>query len=172
MEARRAHRREEEHVSDSTLDIGAGGPAGSIATPPVSGPGAAADPGRSGVEAGTLVLTPPAPVAPVRDEQASSAVKLDSATVAKLDGMVASYLDAVTSLDPHAPEFTSRANDIRKLGDEDIRASAAVSNRLLDRPTAAMTRGGISETSEISKSLISLRRTVEDLDPGHQGDLL
>ncbi len=120
----------------------------------------------------SLVLTPPAPVAVVEAAEATGAVKLDPATVAKLDSMVASYLDAVTSLDPHAPDFTAKVTDIRKLGDEDIRASAAVSNRLLERPAASMTKGGLSESSEISHSLISLRRTVEDLDPAHQGDLL
>jgi uncharacterized protein YaaN involved in tellurite resistance len=120
----------------------------------------------------TLVLTPPAPVQVVQESEATGAVKLDAATVAKLDSMVTSYLDAVTSLDPHAPDFTAKVTDIRKLGDDDIRASAAVSNRLLERPAAAMTKGGLSESSAISQSLISLRRTVEDLDPAHQGDLL
>jgi uncharacterized protein YaaN involved in tellurite resistance len=37
---------------------------------------------------------------------------------------------------------------------------------------AAMSNGGVSEASEVSKSLLSLRRTVEDLDPAKQGDLL
>jgi uncharacterized protein YaaN involved in tellurite resistance len=62
--------------------------------------------------------------------------------------------------------------DIQKLGDEDVKASAGVSNRLLDKPMAAMANGGVSEASEVSKSLLSLRRTVEELDPARQGDLL
>src|SRR4029079_8765187 len=38
-------------------------------------------------------------------------------------------------------------------------------------PIAAMQNGGLTETSEVSKSLLSLRRQVEDLDPARQGDL-
>ena len=86
--------------------------------------------------------------------------------------MVASYLDAVSTLDPHSPAFTDKVRDIAKLGDDDIRASAPVSNRLLDKPLAAMQNGGLTEASTVSKSLLSLRRQVEDLDPSHQGDLL
>ena len=121
---------------------------------------------------GTLTLTPPGAVAVVPVEQAATAVKLDPATVARLDGMAASYIDQVTKLDPQDPAFTARVADIEKLGDEDIKASASVSSRLLDKPIAAMQQGGLSEASAVSKSLQQLRRQVEDLDPAHQGDLL
>jgi uncharacterized protein YaaN involved in tellurite resistance len=57
------------------------------------------------------------------------------------------------------------------MGDEDIRKSASVSNALLDKPRAAMTQGGLTEASTVSRSLLDLRHTVEDLDPAHQGDL-
>jgi uncharacterized protein YaaN involved in tellurite resistance len=86
--------------------------------------------------------------------------------------MVASYLDAVSSLDPHSQAFADKVKDIGKLGDDDIRASAAVSNRLLEKPVAAMQHGGLTETSSVSKSLLDLRHQVEDLDPAKQGDLL
>jgi uncharacterized protein YaaN involved in tellurite resistance len=120
----------------------------------------------------TLVLDAPAPVAAVAPAQASTAVPISDADRAKLDGMVASYLDAVSSLDTHSQAFSDKVKDIGKLGDDDIRASAAVSNRLLDKPLAAMQNGGLTETSTVSKSLLSLRRQVEDLDPSRQGDLL
>src|SRR5262249_58955122 len=82
----------------------------------------------------TLVLEPPAPVAPVATTQATDAVPISPADKAKLDGMVASDLDAVSSLDPHSQAFADKVRDIGKLGDDDIRASAAVSNRLLEKP--------------------------------------
>ena len=123
-------------------------------------------------ETGTLTLTPPAPVAAVAAPQAQDAVKLDPATVTKLDGMVKGYLDAIASLDVKDPKFDARVADIRKLGDDDIKASAQVSSRLLDRPVAAMQNGGISGSSAVSTSLIQLRRQIDDLDPSHQGDLL
>jgi uncharacterized protein YaaN involved in tellurite resistance len=157
-------------MSDLDIDRLPATPAAAPAAPATPAPDVSAP--SAGTETTTLVLTPPAPVAVVGDADATGAVKLDPATVAKLDSMVAGYLDAVTALDPHAPDFSAKVSDIRKLGDDDIRASAAVSNRLLERPAAAMAKGGLSESSTISQSLISLRRTVEDLDPAHQGDLL
>jgi uncharacterized protein YaaN involved in tellurite resistance len=169
-------------VSDSSLDIGAARPAAGSATRAAgSATSLAGDQGLTEADAPTndtpgqassQALKPQGPVAVVREDQARRAVPLDDATIAKLDGLVAGYLDAITSLDPHAPEFSSRANDIRTLGDQDLSAAAAVSNRLLERPAAAMAKGGISEMSAVSQSLISLRRTVEELDPGRQGDLL
>jgi uncharacterized protein YaaN involved in tellurite resistance len=120
----------------------------------------------------TLVLEAPAPVAPVAPTKAEGAVPINAADQAKLDAMVASYLDAVSTLDAHSQAFADKVKDIGKLGDDDIRASAAVSNRLLEKPLAAMQNGGLTEASTVSKSLLRLRRQVEDLDPSKQGDLL
>ena len=132
----------------------------------------AAEPVTQDVGSATLALTPPAPVAVVAPATAAGAVKLDPATVTKLDGMVSGYLDKIATLNPQDPAFTARIDDIRKLGDEEIKASAAVSSRLLDKPVAAMKQGGLSEASTVSHSLLQLRRQVEDLDPSRQGDLL
>ena len=120
----------------------------------------------------SLVLDAPAAVAEVAPAEASNAVPISAADKAKLDGMVAGYVDAVSTLDTHGEAFSAKVQDISKLGDDDIRASAAVSNRLLDKPLAAMQNGGLTDTSSVSKSLLSLRREVEDLDPSKQGDLL
>jgi uncharacterized protein YaaN involved in tellurite resistance len=127
---------------------------------------------EAATQTATLTLTPPAPVTAVAPDQAQGAVKLDPGEIAKLDGMVANYLDAVTTLDVHDAAFQAKVNDIQKLGDTDIKASSQVSNRLLDKPIAAMSQGGIGESSQVSKSLLSLRHTVEDLDPSREGDLL
>lgn len=119
----------------------------------------------------TLVLEAPAPVVAVAPTEAKGAVPISDADRAKLDAMVASYLDAVSTLDPHSQAFADKVKDIGKLGDDDIRASAAVSNRLLDKPLAAMQNGGLTESSAVSTSLLRLRRQVEDLDPAKQGDM-
>jgi len=121
---------------------------------------------------GSLTLTPPAPVAVIAPAQAQEAVTLDAETVKKLDGMISGYLDAVSTLDIHDPRFESRVADIRKMGDDDIKASAQVSSRLLERPVSAMQKGGLSGSSAVSSSLVQLRRQIDDLDPAHQGDLL
>jgi uncharacterized protein YaaN involved in tellurite resistance len=119
-----------------------------------------------------LVLTPPAPVATVAGSQAVEAVALEPGTESKLDAMVATYLDAIASLDPHDPQFEVRAAEIRRLGEGEARAAAQVSSRLLNRPVVTMERSGLSPSSTVSKSLLDLRRQVDELDPAHQGDLL
>jgi uncharacterized protein YaaN involved in tellurite resistance len=81
------------------------------------------------------------------------------------------YLEDVLTLDVHGPELRRKADDIRTMGDDDIRASAAVSNTLLERPLAASQQGGLTEGSAVGRSLLNLRHTVEDLDPARQGDL-
>lgn len=159
------------------IDKGAASPATAAASAPAQAVSAAPAvsveaPTEASTQTATLTLTPPAPVEAVATTQATDAVKLDPATVKKLDGMVAGYMDAITKLDPHDPAFDARVTDIRKLGDDDIKASAQVSSRLLDRPVAAMQKGGISATSQVSQSLLQLRRQIDDLDPEHQGDLL
>ena len=119
-----------------------------------------------------LVLDAPAAVTEVAPAAATGAVPISSADKATLDGMVAGYVDAVSTLDTHSQAFSDKLQDISKLGDEDIRAAAAVSNRLLEKPLAAMRNGGLTDASTVSKSLVSLRREVEDLDPSKQGDML
>ena len=119
----------------------------------------------------TLVLEAPAPVTPVAPTQAAGAVPISDTDRTKLDDMVAGYLDAVMSLDVHSKAFADRMRDIGKLGDDDVRSAASVSNRLLDKPLAAMKNGGLTQTSGVSRSLVDLRHQMEDLDPSTQGDL-
>ena len=120
----------------------------------------------------SLVLEAPAPVAPVAPTQAAGAVPIADGDRAKLDEMVSGYLDAVMSLDVHGQAFSDRMRDVGKLGDDDIRSAASVSNRLLDKPMAAMQNGGLTQSSTVSRSLLELRHQMEDLDPSTQGDLL
>src|SRR5262245_14370065 len=159
-------------MTDQSLELPSQPPTGDGASPEPAPQEAAAPSTAPATTTSTLVLEAPAPVAPVAATQATDAVPITAADKAKLDGMVSSYLDAVSSLDPHSQAFADKVKDIGKLGDDDIRASAAVSNRLLEKPVAAMQHGGLTETSSVSKSLLDLRHQVEDLDPAKQGDLL
>jgi len=119
----------------------------------------------------SLVLVPPTPVAIVEESQAENSIKLDRPTLAKLDRVVADYVVAITQLDIKDPKFEDRVSDIRKLGDEDIKASAQLSSRLLDRPVGSMQKGGLAASSTVGNSLMQLRRQIDALDPSHQGDL-
>jgi len=117
-----------------------------------------------------LALVPPAAVPTVTDDQAAAqAQQIDPAAKKQIDATVAQYVTNLLSADPHSPAFDQQLNAVHAMGDADIRASAAVSNRLLDRPAAAMSSGPFDPKSQISSSLVKLRRTVEDLDPTQQG---
>lgn len=163
-------------MSDSFLDLGQ--------DPPVRDAKPAASAARSAIGAsvgaaetapaddGPLTLTPPAAVGPVSVERAESVVGLDPADAARLDQRVAGYLDDITTLDVHEPKFLARVSEIEALGSDDIRAAAAVSNRLLSKPMATLSRAGAGDGSTVSTSLVALRRTVEDLDPSRHGDLV
>ena len=148
-------------MTEPTLDVSPPSPEDSAETP--TAPSTTAD---------SLVLEAPKPVATVETTQAEGSVPLSDADRAKLDTMVAEYVDSVSSVDTHSQEFTKKIRDIAKLGDDDIRASASVSNRLLEKPLAAVQNGGLTDASEVSQSLLALRRKVEDLDPAGQGDML
>jgi uncharacterized protein YaaN involved in tellurite resistance len=116
-------------------------------------------------ETSTLVLAPPQSVAVVAPAKAGGMVPLDQAALPGLDQKVDDYVTSILALDPHSPAFDAKANDIRTMGDGDIRAAAETSNRLLQAPMRAMSKGDFAEGSNVSKSLLELRRTIEDLDP-------
>jgi uncharacterized protein YaaN involved in tellurite resistance len=118
------------------------------------------------------VLSPPSPVKPVEKEAVDSMVKLDMETINKLDVKVDQFLNSILSMDLQSEEFKEKVTNIHVLGNEEIRASANVSNRLLDKPVRAMKEGVFNEKSSISQGLTELSTTLENLDPAKQGDLL
>ena len=118
-----------------------------------------------------LTLTAPEPPKPVA---ATSAPKLAPAVPAAalpgLDQKVDAYLAGLIGAATGSPEFTAKANDVRTMGDDEIRRAAETSNRMLAAPVKALQEGGLSEGSKVGGTLLELRRTVEALDPrGAQG---
>lgn len=110
-----------------------------------------------------LTLTAPEPVKPVEPAKAGGMVPIPPAALPALDQKVAAYVDSVVMLDIHSPAFTAKADDVRTMGNDEIRASAETSNKLLQSPVRAMQK--TSETGKVAGTLVDLRRTVEDLDP-------
>ncbi len=112
-------------------------------------------------------LEPPEPVdpiSPIQDEEMLPlSVQPDAEALAKIDNRVAEFVTALTEADVHTEAFEARLRAIHSLGNKEIREAASVSNRLLDRPIR-----GLSEESDVTQSLLALRRTVEDLDPGQE----
>ncbi|MBF4461478.1 MULTISPECIES: toxic anion resistance protein [unclassified Rathayibacter] len=114
----------------------------------------------------SLSLTPPGPVAAVPTTAAPSiAPKVPEQALPGLEAKVDGYLSSLLGAEARSPEFAAKANDIRTMGDADIRTAADSSNRLLSTPVRALKEGGLSEGSTIGRTLLELRRTVEDLDP-------
>lgn len=113
-----------------------------------------------------LTLTPPEPAPAVAATQAPAlAPAVDQAALPGLDAKVDDYLSSLMAADAKSPEFAAKGDDIRTMGDADIREAADTSNRLLQVPVRAMNEGGLSKGSNVGATLIQLRRTVEDLDP-------
>ena len=111
-------------------------------------------------------LTPPDPVPQVAPEQAAGLVPVTTEQKSKLDTKVDAFVNELAAADANSPAFGEKVDQITRMGQEQIRAAAAMSNRFLDRPVRAMDGDGT-----VGKDLAELRRTVEDLDPGRQGKL-
>lgn len=115
---------------------------------------------------GALALAAPEPVGAVAPTAAPKmAPAVDAAAVPALDAKVEGFMTALAIAAPRSPEFAAQAEGVRTMGDADIRSAAESSNRLLNQPVKALQEGGLAEGSQVGKSLLQLRRTVEDLDP-------
>jgi uncharacterized protein YaaN involved in tellurite resistance len=119
--------------------------------------------------ADALVLTPPSAVPAVTTQQASVSARVDDATAKQIEQAVNAFVESLVTLDPHSPDFQRKVESVSQMGNQEIRRSAEVSNRFLDRPAAAIDRGPLGGGSHVSTSLVQLRRQVEELDPTRQG---
>ncbi len=113
-----------------------------------------------------LTLTAPeAPPAVATTQAPELAPAVDAAALPGLDSKVEDYISSLMAADAKSPEFAAKSNDIRTMGDADIREAADTSNRRLQIPVKALNDGGLSQGSKVGTTLLQLRRTVEDLDP-------
>ncbi|MBM7519459.1 toxic anion resistance protein [Nocardioides nitrophenolicus] len=114
-----------------------------------------------------IQLTAPEAPAPVVETQAPKmAPQVEASMVPELDAKVDNFLTSLAAAKAGSPEFAAQAENVRTMGDADIRKAAETSNRMLDKPVTALRSGGIAQGSTVGKTLLELRRTVEDLDPG------
>jgi uncharacterized protein YaaN involved in tellurite resistance len=118
-------------------------------------------------EPNDLVLTAPEPVVTVSPEKASGLVPLDDGQRSALEAKADSFVEELAAQDVNSPEFGKRVDQISDMGRREIAEAAGQSNRFLDRPVRAMDKEG-----GVGTDLAELRRTIEDLDPGKQGNLL
>ncbi|WP_076260206.1 toxic anion resistance protein [Intrasporangium flavum] len=114
-----------------------------------------------------FVLTAPAPTQPVAETAAPRmAPAVPEAALPGLDSKVDTYLDGLMRTTAKSPEWEAKAADVRSMGTDEIRFAAESSNRMLQMPVKALNEGGLSGNSKVGTTLLDLRRTVEDLDPG------
>ena len=115
-----------------------------------------------------LVLDPPQAVPAVQPAQAENVTgAIDPTAQSAIDAQVDQFVNTVVSEDFHSSQFAKEASAVSALGDKEIRQSADVSNRMLQRPVAVLRDGGMK--TGVAKSLVDLRVTVQDLDPGAHG---
>ena len=117
-----------------------------------------------------ISLEAPQPVAVVPQDEADQLVKLDLTKVPELDAKVNNFVMHVLQTPVNTSVFDEKVNAIHQLGSTEIRASAQIANRMLDRPAKSMDKA-LFDNSPIAKSLTELRSVVEDLDPSRQGSL-
>ncbi len=128
--------------------------------------GAAAEPQPLAPPDPGITLTAPEAPLQVQETQAPKmAPPVAAEAIPELDAKVDSFLQALGSAQSGSPEFAAQAENVRTMGDSDIRKAAETSNRMLDKPVTALKEGGIAQGSTVGKTLLDLRRTVEDLDP-------
>ena len=117
-----------------------------------------------------ITLEAPQPVAVVPQDEADQLVKLDLTKVPELDAKVNDFVMHVLQTPVNTSVFDEKVNAIHQLGSAEIRASAQISNRMLDRPAKSIDKA-LFDNSPIAKSLTELRSVVEELDPSRQGSL-
>src|SRR5579885_1703529 len=126
------------------------------------------DPPVQDAAADELTLEPPRAVPPVSPDQAEASVKIDEETAKQIGKAVDSFVDSLIHLEAKSPEFEAKVQSISRMGNDEIRRSAAVSQRFLDRPTASIKEGPLAQGSQVSQALLALRRQIEELDPSQQ----
>jgi uncharacterized protein YaaN involved in tellurite resistance len=102
--------------------------------------------------------------------QASAMMPIGDTRSVELTARAKAFVADLAGRDPRAPEFSQTITTVTSLGRDEIRAAAAVTNRMLERPVAALAaaRGKGDEADaqrRVANTLVDLRTTIEDLDP-------
>ncbi|HLL58757.1 MAG TPA: toxic anion resistance protein, partial [Allosphingosinicella sp.] len=113
-----------------------------------------------------LKLEAPDALTAVQPQEAVGLVPLKEEERSALEVKVDAFVDDLVATDANSPEFGKKVDQLTSMGRKEIAEAAGHSNRFLDRPVKA-----IDSDTGIGADLTQLRRTVEELDPGRQGNL-
>lgn len=119
-----------------------------------------------------IVLTPPPAVPELKVDQAVGMVALAPEKRAEIEKKADEFVAGLAAEEPGSPEFSRKIDDITRMGEREVRSSAEVSNRMLERPASSLAsargRGAPSDPqAQVARTLQDLRTTITDLDPGH-----
>jgi len=116
----------------------------------------------------SLVLQPPDVVQPVGPEGAPEMVPLDLDMKAKVDRQVDRFVEALLGeASVESDGFKAKVDAAFRLGREEISSAASLmSGRFMERNFVGM------EGSAAYKAIRDMRRHLDELNPGRQGDLL
>jgi uncharacterized protein YaaN involved in tellurite resistance len=117
-----------------------------------------------------VVLAAPAAVPEVQPEQAVGLVAVPADKRSELAKRGQEFVASLAAEQPQSPAFAKKVDDLVRMGAEEIRASAQVSNRMLERPSsslaAAQGRGPAGDPQvRVARTLQDLRVTITELDP-------
>ena len=115
--------------------------------------------------------TAAAPVGPLGPDAAGHLVRLPAERVAELESKAEQFASLVLREPVRSEPFRRCVEGVHALGSREIEEASGLSSRLLERPVTAMKAGGLGEGSAVTKSLLELRRTLEELDPARRGNL-
>ena len=95
-----------------------------------------------GGEHDAVVLAAPAAVPEVQPEQAVGLVAVPADKRSELAKRGQEFVASLAGEQPQSPAFAKKVDDLVRMGAEEIRASAQVSNRMLERPQLPRRRAG------------------------------
>ena len=111
-------------------------------------------------------LTPPEVVQPISNEVAKTAIPLPPELTQAVDAQVAQFIAALLSEDVQSDGFRAKLDSAFALGREEISIAASLmQGRLMERNFVG------TEDSTAFKALQDMRRQLDELNPGKQGDL-
>ena len=114
-----------------------------------------------------LTLHAPTPVRVISPDKAAGLVPLEPQQKSQLEARAEAFVEELAAFDANSPEFGKKVDQITNMGRREIAEAAGQSNRFLDRPVKAM-----DADTGVGTDLAELRRTIEDLDPARQNNLL
>jgi len=115
-----------------------------------------------------LELLPPSPPAVVEvlaPEKVGGFVLVDEAAQVKHAETAKNFLGDLLASDPNSPEFQAKLGQLTRLGEGTMHEANASSNRILQRPAAALAATGNDPASRTGKTLVELRQIITELDP-------